>query len=618
MITAEEEKDTIAITGNFELDYNESCKKLSIQEPPSILRIPFPLPPIPISHSVAPSIPATAVPRDSTPKTSTPDAKSEEPHATNGLAGVDEIGSGRVTTTSNPGTAPAGGTPGGDNGPQINLSSAEGVTTILANESLGAAALDGSIHHPYGLDRSNPSSYRSRYKFRPTICVEVDEDEEVYKLELRNWKVHAKLLEALSMILPSYNAINSLVLWNCGLEEPHFSVILSTVLSSNIRYLSIDQNPGIPEHLFAYLVTEESSLKSLSLRMNKIGDVGGKAIGTALKTNRVLTSLNLWGNSIGKEGVADIAEGLKFNQSLSYLSLGRNPLGDEGAALLAKSWKNRGENRRSADQRRLEQDPIVKKAKGRINTSHGRNSSASAKLKSEETLNKKETPAADTKGQKKGAPAKGAANKKGATGAAAEPQPPAQQQKRTPDNGQASSNQQRKGTAPSNANAAAAAAADDKKGGKGEKKGAATAKGSKKSKVEEMREEQEEPNPEVSTTVEPMFEHNGQWFVLGNRTLSSLNLSHADIGESGLKSLVDAVIEQEMSADNTPEGLTGIFRITVQGNLFDKDSPLHAQLSALLNTRNPFVDQDSHAEKSHERKEEDDSEEGNSVLEEEN
>lgn len=61
-----------------------------------------------------------------------------------------------------------------------------------------------------------------------------------------------------------------------------------------------------------------------------------------------------------------------------------------------------------------------------------------------------------------------------------------------------------------------------------------------------------------------MFELNGQWFVLGNRTLNNLNLSRNGIHEEGLKALMDAVLEQEASIDNAPEGMIGIFRIALQ------------------------------------------------------
>ncbi|KAJ3109721.1 Leucine-rich repeat-containing protein 71 [Phlyctochytrium bullatum] len=367
-----------------------------------------------------------------------------------------------------------------------------------------------------------------------------------------------------------------------GLDDNNAGQDTVTTHPPELRCLQIDQNPEIPETVLPYLIGEESSIKALSLRMNKITDQGAKLIAAALKSNRVLTSLNLWGNRIGKEGAVDIAEALmelekqrREQEEVSYkLFIGLRVLGSD-----------------------------CEKGK---------------RIKSEEMLNKKDAPNADAKGQKKGAQPK--AGKKADVAPA---------QKRTPDTGPTAANQQggRKGTAPQSN---PVPVPEDKKGGRVDKKGTSTAKGSKKTKVEETREEQEEvvygvikllksikANPDVNVAVEPMFEHNGQWFVLGNRTLSCLNLSYASITEVGLRLLLDAILEQDVSAEFVPEGLSGLFRLSLQGNLFDRDSAAFAQLQTLLHARNPFIDQDMQGDKTQERKEEEESEEGNSVLEEE-
>ena len=67
--------------------------------------------------------------------------------------------------------------------------------------------------------------------------------------------------------------------------------------------------------------------------------------------------------------------------------------------------------------------------------------------------------------------------------------------------------------------------------------------------------------------MEPMFEINGQSYVLGNRALNSLNLSLNHITENGIKILLNAVLEQENTADQAPEGILGIFRILLQVKL---------------------------------------------------
>jgi hypothetical protein len=65
----------------------------------------------------------------------------------------------------------------------------------------------------------------------------------------------------------------------------------------------------------------------------------------------------------------------------------------------------------------------------------------------------------------------------------------------------------------------------------------------------------------VETVTVPIFEVNGQWYMVGNRTLNSLNVSSNGITDGGLKALIDVVMEQEAAADQAPEGLLGLFRV---------------------------------------------------------
>ncbi|KAJ3282926.1 hypothetical protein HDU79_009549 [Rhizoclosmatium sp. JEL0117] len=164
---------------------------------------------------------------------------------------------------------------------------------------------------PKQLPYAGNAKYYSRYKFQPTICVETaegDEDEEIFKVEVRGWRISAKMMEILGNVLTGCSGITHLVLWNCGLTESHFVFVLGAILSSNIRHLNLDQNPEVPETLYAHLLVEDSLIKHLSLRSNKITCVGAKALAASLKTNRVIQTLDLWANLIAKDGASDLAE----------------------------------------------------------------------------------------------------------------------------------------------------------------------------------------------------------------------------------------------------------------------------------------------------------------------
>jgi hypothetical protein len=60
-----------------------------------------------------------------------------------------------------------------------------------------------------------------------------------------------------------------------------------------------------------------------------------------------------------------------------------------------------------------------------------------------------------------------------------------------------------------------------------------------------------------------MFEINNQWYEVGNRTLNNLNVCANNITDLGIKHVYDALIEQENTAEQAPEGLLGLFRVNL-------------------------------------------------------
>jgi hypothetical protein len=110
---------------------------------------------------------------------------------------------------------------------------------------------------------------------------------------------------------------------------------------SSITDLSIDNNPLIPETMFASLFVEgDFSIRILSLRANGITSIGTKAIAANLKPNRTVASLNLWHNRIEKDGADALADAIKGNPILFSLNLAFNPIGDEGIINLCMVLSN--------------------------------------------------------------------------------------------------------------------------------------------------------------------------------------------------------------------------------------------------------------------------------------
>ena len=89
--------------------------------------------------------------------------------------------------------------------------------------------------------------------------------------------------------------------------------------------------------LFFEALAANSSLTSLSLYKNKIGDSGAASLSQALAANSSLTNLILWSNEIGDSGAASLSQALAANFSLTNLTLWSNYIGDSGAASLSQA-----------------------------------------------------------------------------------------------------------------------------------------------------------------------------------------------------------------------------------------------------------------------------------------
>lgn len=118
------------------------------------------------------------------------------------------------------------------------------------------------------------------------------------------------------------------------MNDHQFQLISGFSLFGNLRELSLDNNAEVSETLWASLFVEESFLRVVSLRGNRITDIGAKGIANSLRTNRTLVSLNLFDNKIQKTGAEYFGEALKANSTLQSLLLGKNNIGDSGLLCL--------------------------------------------------------------------------------------------------------------------------------------------------------------------------------------------------------------------------------------------------------------------------------------------
>ncbi|XP_015777590.1 PREDICTED: protein NLRC3-like [Acropora digitifera] len=135
-------------------------------------------------------------------------------------------------------------------------------------------------------------------------------------------------------------AFNSTVL-SLEFKECNFTNVLSRALKVNTSLSSLNLawnsigNEGA--NSLAEALTVNTSLSSLNLAWNSIGNEGANSLAEALTVNTSLSSLNLAWNSIGNEGANSLAEALTVNTSLSSLNLAWNSIGNEGANSLAEA-----------------------------------------------------------------------------------------------------------------------------------------------------------------------------------------------------------------------------------------------------------------------------------------
>ncbi|CAO3568867.1 unnamed protein product [Mortierella alpina] len=117
--------------------------------------------------------------------------------------------------------------------------------------------------------------------------------------------------------------------------------LLADMLKTNstLATLNLDSNTVGDDgaKVLAEALKTNSTLTTLNLPYNSIGDDGAKALAEALETNKTLTILNLESNAIAYDGINALAEMLKTNKTLNALDLHWNSVGSNGAQALSEA-----------------------------------------------------------------------------------------------------------------------------------------------------------------------------------------------------------------------------------------------------------------------------------------
>jgi len=463
-----------------------------------------------------------------------------------------------------------------------------------------------------------PKTYviKDNYEFyKPKIQVEMenaDKSETVNEIFIRGWKVESQIMDVFQQCLPTLVNLTSLNLWSCGLNSESIEALANFLPScANLKNLNLDGNVVKEESFDKLILTENTLLQSLSLRNCCITDKGasllGKAIGETKRQNNKLLTLNLSSNDITDIGAIEIAKGLRTNRNLLVLNLSGNQIEDAGAEALAETlyrFKLSHDEivyRRTIKSEKTHQELLLSggspnttlpKTKGKHDKDSDRPPSnmrgrESNKEKPEKVLTKKEK-MEQVMTNSSIAPNRDRSKSKEITrDSSAEKLEKLNTLKIKRD---------------SNSSLNDVKAKD----GKREKEKSKDDKGKSKKNIRE----QEIPETDTSslksasgfkitavsmvnvTVVDTEVladvaeEIDGDLWIIGNRTLISLNLSRNKITEKGLRAFIPAIEYQMTYLKMQSQGL---MRLSINKNLFELDSKAFQKLMELMKARDPIL-----------------------------
>ncbi|KAG0273169.1 hypothetical protein BGZ95_011003 [Linnemannia exigua] len=190
------------------------------------------------------------------------------------------------------------------------------------------------IHIILPMDLFELSSIQlERLSFRPKLSFEVVSGQGGFELGKSE-------LEKLAEILKANSTLTTLNLTRNSIGDVG-AVILSEALRTNSTLTTLDlycnSIGGDGAVALSEALKTNSTLTTLNFYGNWIGANGAKALSETLKINSALITLNLSFNSIGNNGAKALSEALKTNSTLTTLNLRKNPIGENGAVALSEA-----------------------------------------------------------------------------------------------------------------------------------------------------------------------------------------------------------------------------------------------------------------------------------------
>ena len=160
--------------------------------------------------------------------------------------------------------------------------------------------------------------------------------------EIRIYFESRTSIAAFSQALAANTSLTTLDLSQNSIgDEGATSLSQALALNTSLTTLTLSQNSIGAEGAttLSEALAVKTSLTTLHLSWNSIGAEGATSLFQALAVNTSLTTLTLSHNSIGAEGATSFSQALALNTSLTTLHLCRNSIGDEGATSLSQALK---------------------------------------------------------------------------------------------------------------------------------------------------------------------------------------------------------------------------------------------------------------------------------------
>lgn len=408
--------------------------------------------------------------------------------------------------------------------------------------------------------------------FKPSIQCELDVEEtkqgpinHAQQIHIKGWKIEEKLINVLKLC--SLDKLSAINLWHAGLTEQTFRLLTNFLPAlPALKVISIEGNAIPGSEPFADLLNKDLQIQHLSLRNNKITDIGatkiGKSLGSASVASPELLTLNLGFNHVGDDGAKAIADGLRINRVLTHLSLASNQITDIGAKAFASSlnWFD------------LTHDEIVQRRKLMSEKGiPGRGSSAPGSRRGDS----KDRPSSNRSGSQVDKSRQGRGSSKRKEGGKGGDKISKKDDKNKKDAGKLQSKTSIVET-PKNKNR--------KSGGKEGKRG-----GGQSIEVD---------SPDLYEQTHPLLDHrivhdDGKVSMPGCSSLLSLNLSRNQIGIPGMRSLLRVVKKQTFEKESgvLSSSSPGLMKLSLQKNRVPHDNDTYIEIHQRILDKDPNKDE---------------------------